>query len=206
MLNKWNKVEVDRAESTWGQKTPDYTVDMFEFATNDAKSWLDLGCGFGRFLKYLDGKFQEPDYVGYDSSPDMIERIKENFPAYSPRLFVHNITDPILNQQDSIICSAVLIHIPASDQDKVLSNIKASNPRFITFDINSPAEKGMDWNSYTERHIRGSQHTFRMTWQSHYAMTRKVLQIFGAYKLTMKFYTVNVNRFKVVYMLRRKSD
>lgn len=178
---------------------------MFNFLIEGGKSWLDLGCGFGRFLKYLESKVDDPDYIGYDSSPDMIARAKENFPHYSPRLFLHNITEPIHNLQDAILCSAVLIHIPASDQDKVLENIRIAKPSLIAFDINSPAEQSMKWDTYFERRIKGSVSAFRMTWQSHYAMTKKVLQRFSNYSLTIKFYTVNVNRYKVVYLLRNKS-
>lgn len=205
-VNNWSEAEVDRAESTWGQRTPQYSVDMFDFVIEGVKSWLDLGCGFGRFLKYLESKVEDPDYVGYDSSEDMVSRIKKNFPHYSPRLFVHDITAPILNHQEAVLCSAVLIHIPREDQDKVLKNIRAINPRNIAFDINSPCERGMGWLHYKERFIKGSEGTFRMTWQSHYAMTKKIINLFGDYSLTTKFYTVNTNRHKVAYLLRRKSD
>jgi trans-aconitate methyltransferase len=202
--NNWNEAEVNRAERTWGHKTPQYTIDMFEFATTDCKSWLDLGCGFGRFLRYLDQAIPEPDYIGYDSSADMVKRIQENFPAYSPRVFKHDITSPINNAQESIICSAVLIHITLKDQDKVLNNIKDVSPKLITFDINCPSEQWLLKSDHFERFIKGCEGTFRMTWQSHYVMTRKILKMFSNYHLTTKFYDVHTNRHKVVYMLRRK--
>lgn len=202
-INTWDKQEVDHAERVWGGNTPDYISDMFDFAISSAKSWLDLGCGFGRFLKYLDDRVEDPDYIGYDSSPDMLTRIKENFPHYSPRVFLHNVTDPIVNDQESIICCAVLIHLNSVDQEKILNNIKKSNPKLITFDINSPAEKGMKWDAYFERQIRGSKNPFRMTWQSHYAMTRKVLQMFNNYKLTVKYYQLSGGRKRVVYFLEK---
>ena len=202
--NDWNEAEVNRAEKTWGHKTPQYTIDMFEFAIDDCKSWLDLGCGFGRFLEYLDNTLPDPDYIGYDSSPDMVERIQERFPIYSPRIFVHDITTPLNNAQESIICSAVLIHITLADQDKVLNNIKAINPKSIAFDINSPSEKWLLKGEHFERFIRGSQGNFRMTWQSHYVFTKKIIKMFDNYSLTTKFYKVRTNRHKVLYLLRRK--
>lgn len=202
--NDWSKAEVKRAERTWGHKTPQYTIDMFEFAIDNCSSWLDLGCGFGRFLEYLDNKKPEADYIGYDSSADMIDRIKERFPEYHPRLFHRDITAPINNNQESILCSAVLIHITLQDQEKVLNNIRAMNPKKITFDINSPSEKWLLKADHFERFIGGCEGRFRMTWQSHYVMTRKILKMFSDYHLTTKFYTVQVNRNKVVYMLRKK--
>ena len=203
--NNWNKAEVKRAERTWGHKTPQYTLDMFDFAIKDNTSWLDLGCGFGRFLEYLDNIFPDPDYIGYDSSADMVERVQERLRAYAPRIFKHDITTPINNPQMSVICSAVLIHITLEDQDKVLKNIKEINPKSITFDINSPSEKWLLKGEHFERFVKGTESSFRMTWQSHYVMTRKVLALFNNYDLTTKFYDVQTNRHKVVYMLKRKN-
>lgn len=203
--NNWNAAEVNRAENSWGKITPPYSVDMFNFVIKGSKSWLDLGCGFGRFLNYLLDSQEDPDYIGYDASVDMVKRIREKFPVYSSKIFQHNITEPIVNHQDAIICSAVLIHITKEDQLKVLNNIKASKPNKIAFDINSPEEAyiakgGKDFENF----IKGSDGTFRMTWQSHYGMTQQVISIFTNYDLTTKFYIVNKNRYKVVYMLERK--
>jgi trans-aconitate methyltransferase len=195
--------EVNRAESTWGQKTPPYTLDMFNFAITQCNSWLDLGCGFGRFLSYLTSGIEDPDYIGYDSSDSMLERVKENFPHFSPRIFNHPITNPITNIQESIICSAVFIHITLEDQQKVLNNILKANPKRFTFDINSPAESTIIKTPHFERFVRGAEGAFRMTWQSHYEMTRKILSMFKSYSLSVKFYTINTNRIKAVYMLER---
>lgn len=206
-VNNWNIAEVKRAENSWGNITPQYSVDMFNFIIKGSKSWLDLGCGFGRFLNYLIDSQEDPDYIGYDASTDMVNRIRERFPIYSSKIFQHNITEPIVNHQDAILCSAVLIHITKEDQTKVLNNIKASKPSKIAFDINSPEESHIDKGGKDfENFIKGSEGTFRMTWQSHYGMTKQVISIFTGYSLTVKFYTVNKTRQKVVYMLERKQS
>lgn len=202
-INIWDKGEVNHAETVWGKTTPDHICDMYDFVIDGVKSWLDLGCGFGRFLKYLEDRVEEPEYIGYDSSHDMIERIKENFPHYSPRIFFHDITKPITNNQDAILCCAVLIHLNSQDQAKALRNIKESNPKKIAFDINSPNERNMKWTTYFERQTRGSKNPFRMTWQAHYEMTRNVLQMFSNHKLTIKYYPLAGGRKKVVYLLER---
>lgn len=207
-LNVWNEAEVDRAENSWGQKIHPYTKDMFDFAIEGMSSWVDLGCGFGRFLNYLINSVDEPDYRGYDSSTDMCNRIKENFPAYSPRIFPKQINTPIRVDADSWICSAVLIHITLEDQQKVLNNILSNKPKKIAFDINSPSEHWLSnpENVHFERHIRGAQGAFRMTWQSHYEFTKKIIKMFSAYSLTVKFYSLNFKpvRYKVLYLLERK--
>lgn len=198
-INNWDSSQVERAERTWGHKTPQYTLDMFNFL-RPASSYLDLGCGFGRFLEYLLQHNPEPDYIGYDSSPDMIQRIQERFPHFSARTFTHDITHPIRNNQQAILCSAVLIHITLKEQQKVLKNISNSSPRLITFDINSPSENWLRRGTHFERIIPPG---FRMTWQSHYEMTKRVLNLFPDYNLKISFYPLHTNRHKVVYFLKK---
>lgn len=207
-LNNWTEKEVDRAESTWGQKVHPYSKEMFDFLIKDSRSWLDLGCGFGRFLNYLINSTDDLDinYIGYDSSPDMIARIQKNFPDFSHRTFLHNITDPIVNKQEAILCSAVLIHITLEDQQKVLNNILDARPKKIAFDINSPDEKYInEVGEHFERKIKCSEGLFRMTWQSHYKMTIKVQKMFKDYNYTIKFFPLQQRRSKVIYMLEKKS-
>lgn len=215
MLNDWNEREVKRAETTWGHKFPEYTEDMFEFAMASGKSFLDLACGFGRFLQYLTENYDEPNYIGYDSSESMVERITERFPDYALQIFNHNITDCITHHQDVIMASAVFIHITLSDQQKILNNILKLNPlpKAIIFDINSPSECEIDrlkikQSDHYERQIKTTKDgssTFRMTWQSHHSMTRYLINKFVDYNLTIKFYNLRSSQHKVVYMLKRKK-
>ena len=213
-LNDWDDRESKRAEATWGHKLPQYTLDMFNFALKGGESYLDLGCGFGRFLNFLSENANEPDYIGYDSSESMINRIKERFPEYVLRVFPNDVTAPIGHTKNVIISSAVFIHITIEEQKKILKNILKLEPlpKAVTLDINSPSEaeirrlQGRKSESF-ERRIRvtrGSDATFRMTWQSHYAMTQRLLKLFASYNLTIKFYSLKPNRHKVVYMLELK--
>jgi ubiquinone/menaquinone biosynthesis C-methylase UbiE len=215
MLNDWNEREVKRAETTWGDSSHQYSKDMFNFTICSGQSYLDLGCGFGRFLQFLNNNKDEPNYIGYDSSGSMIERIRERFPEYTISTFLRNITDPINHPQESIILSAILIHLTTEDQQKILTNILALRPlpKAITFDINSPCEVEIDrlknkQTDHFERVIKTTKDgssTFRMTWQSHYEMTRNILKGFKSYNLTTKFYDLANNRHKVVYMLELKT-
>lgn len=215
-LNEWNEQEVARAERTWGHKTPQYTVDMFESARKYGNSFIDLGCGFGRFLEFLRKHSEEPDYIGYDSSESMISRIKERFPEYHLRVFQRDITEPISHVKDVIISSAVFIHITIEEQNTILDNLLKIKPppSAIIFDINCPSEREIDnlrakGAESFERHLKTTKDgktAFRMTWQSHYDMTRKVLKKFGGgYLLNVKFYFLKPNRHKVVYTLRRRT-
>lgn len=205
-LNIWDKDQVKRAKTTWGHKFPNYLMSMYEFAVTSGGSYLDLGCGFGRFLQYLTSVKQEPDYIGYDSSEDMLEELTATFPYYSSRVFHRSITEPILNKQDVILCGAVLIHLPLTDQDTILKNIKDVSPAAFTFDINVPNERVIKRRGSFERNIKlGCCSTFRMTWQSHYDMTEKVITMFSDYLPTIEFYRLNKDQRKVIYKLTKVS-
>ena len=214
MLNNWNEKEALRAESTWGHTLPQYSEDMFNFAISSGKSYLDLGCGFGRFLQFLNAKVDEPNYIGYDSSPAMLERLRNNYPEFTISTFLRNITDPLTHPQESIVASAIFIHLTTKDQQKILANFLSlkSLPKAITFDINSPSETGIDrlknkQTDHFERELKTTKDgtsTFRMTWQSHYAMTSNLLRNFKSYNLTTKFYDLPNNCHKVIYMLEKK--
>ena len=213
MINEWNEVEAKRAERTWGHKLPQYTQDMFNFALSKGNTFLDLGCGFGRFLDFLTKDREDPAWIGYDSSDSMIALIKERFPEYLLRVFQKNVTDPITHPTDVIISSAVFIHITVDDQKKILENISklSPKPKAITFDINCPPEVQIDrlkikQIDHFERFITvtpGSKVKFRMTWQSHYEVTKRVLKLFPDYTLTTKFYDLKHKRHKVVYLLEK---
>jgi len=172
-------------------------------------SWLDLGCGFGRFLEYLEARVEEPDYIGYDSSADMVSRMNERFPAYSPRVFCRDIMAPINNPQSSILCSAVFIHLPFEDQPKILDNVLDKNPVRFAFNINCFNDNADIRAGYYEKRVRtrsGSKIAFRMTWQSERKMTEQVKEKFTKYDLRIKSHPVPHGRRRVVYMLRIKAQ
>ena len=206
MVNDWNADEVKRAEQTWGHIFHPYTIDLFRFALANGDSYLDLGCGFGRFLEFLMDHKIEPDYIGYDSSPAMIERIRERFPEYSIRTFVRSITDKITHDQEVVIASAVFVHLTVTDQVKILTNIKAANPIAFAFDINCPTKSELDrlkikqTESYERVIMRAG---FRMTWQNPLVMAERLLTMFPKFKLTQTFYDIKQGRYKVMNFLER---
>ena len=103
---------------------------------------------------------------------------------------------------------------PKEFERKILKNLSVIRPlpAAIVFDINCPTEVQIDRlnNKQTddfERFITvtpGSPVKFRMTWQSHYVMTKKLLRVFSAYDLSIKFYDLKQQRHKVLYFLERR--
>lgn len=205
-LNVWSEIEVKRAERIWGQSRPEFLLSMYRFIIDDKiDSVLDLGCGFGRFAEYIRGLPIPPTYTGYDSSPDMISRLVGRFPEYTDKVHLRQITSPFIHTSDGIICAAVLIHLPITAQDLILQNVFENRPSKFTFDINSPSEFWLRKNDSFEKVIKGTEHTFRMTWQSHYDMTRKIMGMFLGYSLKIEFYKLDGNRHKVIYKLEKEQ-
>ena len=216
-VNDWNSQQVSRAETTWGHKFPLYTKSLFDAAIDNCvlPSFLDLGCGFGRFLQYLTEHIphQMFKYTGYDSSSSMIQRISERFPQFKNCVFERSLTDPIIHQVNSIIASAVFIHLPLEDQATILYNIRKMDelPNFIGFDINCPSESFLskqppDFTHY-ERIISLDSQPFRMTWQSPTHMEELLNEILDTkYDINSTFFSLYKDgRSKRVFKLTKKD-
>jgi SAM-dependent methyltransferase len=59
----------------------------------DGRSVLDVGCGFGDFLAFLDGRGIRARYTGLDVCAPMIERCHERFSGRDARFVVADILD-----------------------------------------------------------------------------------------------------------------
>ena len=68
---------------------------------------LDFGCANGILIGVMRALFPEYSYVGYDISPEMIERAKENLPECA---FYQNWEDIKLEPQNSLINISSTVH------------------------------------------------------------------------------------------------
>jgi cyclopropane fatty-acyl-phospholipid synthase-like methyltransferase len=200
-VNDWNEFQANRQQGMWGKRYTNYICDLYDFAIEGGNSWLDLGCGFGRFLKYLLERRPEADYVGYDSSIHMLNKLKESFPGYSPRVSLRDITQPITFQAESVVCCSVFIHLDQASQSKILDNLASLSvyTKSIAFDIYALQEG--DKKDFVERF---SKHNFRMTYQSHHVMTEIVRRRFPDFDITTSFFTFSNNQCRVNYKLSRR--
>lgn len=202
-LNIWDSSYVSLAERKWGRRIPKYTKDIFDFAIKSGDSWLDLGCGFGRFLRYLIKRVKDPDYVGYDSSPDMVKRIVELYPEFILRVFQRDITRHIPPYKEVVISNAVFIHLNFKEQQRILDNISKLDPRprAIVFDINSYV--GMKDKKYFVEET--SERNFRMSYQAPEPIHKILDSKFRKYKIVTKKYNMPKGVFKTAFFLTRPS-
>ncbi len=89
--------------------------------THDVKSILEIGCGDGVLLEYLNIP-QETSYTGYDVVESILEKNRKKFPNYT---FANkNILTENLPEVDLILCKDVLQHLPNNVVINIFDKIK----------------------------------------------------------------------------------
>lgn len=85
---------------------------------------LDAGCGNGKLLEFLP---RGADYLGIDSSKELIDISKKRFPRYKFKVADILELDKLnIGEFDHIFCLAVLPHIPGEDlRIRALSQLSA---------------------------------------------------------------------------------
>jgi len=73
----------------------------------NAKSVLDVGCGFGEMAKFLLKRYENIDYTGVDIVPEFIAEASKLYPAC--KFFVRDyFADPLPEKFDVVLASGVL--------------------------------------------------------------------------------------------------
>jgi ubiquinone/menaquinone biosynthesis C-methylase UbiE len=81
---------------------------MLEVGDLDGASILDMGCGFGDFLAFLDDRGIETRYTGVDICEPMIERCRERFDPTDGRFVVADALDYEPDQRyDYVVASGL---------------------------------------------------------------------------------------------------
>lgn len=178
-VNNWDTQAVEKFSKTWRLVINPYIKYMLDFCLS-SDSILDLGCGFGRLFEYLLNNKQGPfTYIGYDSSPAMLDKFKKDFPNYKDSVHLHDITKPFNHKPSCIITSAIFMHLLFKDQLKVLDNIALANPNKLTFDIDTHNLNG-------ERLVEKINRGFRFTRQTPEMLEPELIKRFPNYKVSKK--------------------
>lgn len=76
-------------------------------------SVLDVGCGFGDFAEYLEGRFVGLQYHGIDLCPDMITEAKRHHPQLDLR--VANITELAPDRRFDVVIANGIFYLLGED-------------------------------------------------------------------------------------------
>lgn len=89
---------------------------------NDIRSVVDAGCGDWEFSQAID--WTGIDYKGYDIVESVIESNKKNHSKPNIQFFSANIVDTELPPADLLISKHVLQHMPTTDVEKFVKQMK----------------------------------------------------------------------------------
>jgi len=110
----------------------------------DGQSIIDLGCGLGHLLKWLnESKHKNFHYLGVDVTPNFIEFANEKYKLRNAEFVLANIQEMTIPSADFILASGAFSYRPAWNLESTLVTIesmfKSSRKRtsFNMLDINS---------------------------------------------------------------------
>lgn len=137
MINDWNPKVVARLEKDWNKRKHSYSSEVFALTNSYGNSFLDIGCGYGRFYDFLveERSSKTFSYIGYDSSEAMITRARAKHPDITHNFYLYDITKPFKTDVEVILCNGVLIHLLPEDQKRVLSNMNRCLCKIIILTI-----------------------------------------------------------------------
>lgn len=125
-------------------------INLIEKANIKYNSVLDMGCGTGLAINYLD--ILEDQYVGIDYSESMLMKAKLKYPEYN---FVHgSITDFQFKRHfDLVLCAFDTINhiLEKSDWRRVFQNAydHMTNESNFIFDVVTQYDHINNWNGQT---------------------------------------------------------
>jgi len=199
-VNIWSEEVVERAIETWGTVSTKWTKFAFTEAA-EGDLIIDVGCGFGRFYKWLIENRKEPlSYIGVDGSDWMIRKCKQLYGTSEDHFFfVHDVLEPFnfieVPWSCTILCNSVLIHLPTDQQDVVLKNILEAVPKKAVFDI----EARGDLKNVTRIGQEMSEPFYR-TWNSPIEFENKVRELFKDYVVTVDSFHFGKNLTRHVFV------
>lgn len=111
---------------------------------------LDVGCGNGRLVKFLNSLGIEFEYLGIDNSEEQIKTAKKNYEDIENVKFEEGNILSLENYKDKfnvIFCIAVFHHLPKELQEKGAEQIKlALKKEGLIFMLN--------WNLFQRKYIK----------------------------------------------------
>ncbi|HSY76059.1 MAG TPA: class I SAM-dependent methyltransferase [Bacteroidia bacterium] len=106
-------------------------------------SFLDYGCGYGSLYKYMQQRFKDFDYTGYDISEEMVKTASEMYRPADGLQWKSSLTDA--DKKDYVVASGIL-------------NVKQETPRELwegfvidtLHELDKHSKKGFAFNVLTK--------------------------------------------------------
>ena len=163
-LNEWEKKRIE---------------DTLSILPSDANSLLEVGCGDGRILNQLVGKYK--NICGLDISYNALNYVKTKTIQGS----LENLPFPD-NSFDVVMCCEVLEHLPYSIYEKAIKEIERVAKKYILISV--PNNENLDIEMVKCPQCSCSFHTWRH------------LRTFDKEKLTFLFKNFIIYKTKIVLM------
>lgn len=112
-------------------------------------SLTDIGCGYGYLCEYMNHKYHDFSYQGFDLSPQMITQAKERYSAYQYCQFYNDFNS--LKIADYAVASGIMnVKLDNSNQDwekyifTILNNLYSLSRQGFSFNV---------LTSYSDTHL-----------------------------------------------------
>lgn len=118
---------------------PQHEWLLTEIIKSNPKSILEIGCGFGRNIRYLVENGVTAEISGIDISPKMIKKAKEYTKNYRPKLYNMPAEKMTFKNKtfDVSFSHGVLMHVPTSNIESVLKElIRVTKKKIIMIEQN----------------------------------------------------------------------
>lgn len=147
----WDSWAPDFVKDSWQTKIhPQHEWLLSVIKKKDPKSILEVGCGFGRNIKFLIEKgVLSATITGVDISSEMINLAREYIKNKKVKLYASNLTDfKPTTKFDLVFTHGALMHIPEDKiEDAINKLINLSKKHLVLIEQNYQAD-----NNYTFIH------------------------------------------------------
>jgi len=200
MLNLWSDKVVSRLEHDWNSKNQPGVEETFSMTARLGNSFLDVGCGYGRFYAFLLEKGDKFSYIGYDSSEAMIDKAEAMY-NNSDCFILHDVTKPFIHSMDVVLCNELFIHLLPEVQEKVLGNINSTKSKAIVISIQIKDDKDI----IEEHPLEGE--SFINVIQNESTFIKTIADsIQGIRSISIHRYKLNRKVYKTVFIIGRHRE